>query len=411
MTELPIDQDRLWHSLMEMARIGATPKGGVNRQALTDEDRRGRDLFVEWCEAAGCTVTIDAVGNIFGRRAGRDDGLAPVLAGSHLDTQPTGGKFDGAYGVLAALEVIRALNDAGIETARPIEAVAWTNEEGCRFTPAMAGSAGFAGILSMDDITGRTDRNGLSFADEIERIGYRGPEPVGGREIAAYFELHIEQGPILEAAEKTIGVVTGAQAQRWFDITLTGRESHAGTTPMTTRRDALLGAARIVEAVNRVGFAHPPDGRATVGQLDVAPDSRNTIPGSVFLTVDLRHPDEDTLGKMIAEMETAAHDTAGDLDLDIAMAEAVRIQAVSFAEPCVSAVAAGAAALGLTNMEMISGAGHDACNMAHVAPTGMIFVPCEGGISHNEIESATPEDCGSGCAVLLHAVRELADRV
>ncbi len=411
MSDATVNGDRLWASLMEMGRIGATEKGGVNRQTLTDGDRLSRDLFVDWCRQAGCAVRIDRLGNIFARRSGRDDSLAPVLAGSHLDTQPSGGKFDGAYGVLAALEVIRALNDAGVETARPIEAVSWTNEEGCRFTPAMAGSAAFAGVISLDDVLGRADRDGLVFDDELTRIGYRGDDGPISRDIAAYFELHIEQGPILEARQRTIGVVQGAQAQRWFDVELTGQESHAGTTPMITRRDALLGASRIVEAVNRTGFAHAPDGRATVGQFDVRPNSRNTIPGHVFMTIDLRHPIEDALTAMIGEFEAAAQDICGELNLDIEIRETARIAATEFNDSCISAVADGADALELEHMDMVSGAGHDACHMALITPTSMIFIPCKDGISHNEIESATPDDCAAGCNVLLRAVQKLANAV
>jgi N-carbamoyl-L-amino-acid hydrolase len=406
---LRVDGDRLWASLMELARIGATEKGGVNRQALTDLDRAGRDLFVRWCEAAGCAVAVDRVGNIFARRAGRDDGLAPVMMGSHLDTQPTGGKFDGAYGVLAGLEVIRTLADADYVTRRPIEIVAWTNEEGCRFTPAMAGSGVFAGTLGEAELGATADRDGLIFSDELARIGYAGPEPVGGRDIAALFEVHIEQGPILEAEQRTIGIVTGAQAQHWYDITLTGRESHAGTTPMERRHDALLGAARIVAAVNEVGEANRPHGRATVGELHVAPNSRNTIPGRVFLTVDLRHPDAEALAAMAESVAASARATAEALGLEIEIEDAMRLAAVAFDPACVAAVAAGAEALGLAHMEIVSGAGHDACNIAKVAPAGMIFVPCLDGISHNEIESATRDDCAAGCAVLLHAVVDRAD--
>ncbi len=406
---LTIDGTRLWDSLMDLARIGATEKGGVNRQALTDLDRAGRDLFVQWCEAAGCTVGVDGVGNIFARRAGRDDDLAPVMMGSHLDTQPTGGKFDGAYGVLAGLEVIRALADADYLTRRPIEVVAWTNEEGCRFTPAMAGSGVFAGTLAEADLTATPDRDGLRFSDELVRIGYAGPEPVGGRDVAAFFEVHIEQGPILEAEERTIGIVTGAQALHWYDITLTGRESHAGTTPMERRRDALNGAARIVAAVNQAGEARCPHGRATVGELHVSPNSRNTIPGRVFLTVDLRHPDAEAVAAMAKTVTDAARATAADLGLDLEIEDAMRLPAVAFDAACVAAVAAGAEALGLSHMEIVSGAGHDACNIAKVAPAGMIFVPCADGISHNETESATPDDCAAGCAVLLNAVVARAD--
>ena len=406
---LRIDPTRLWDSLMELAKIGATDKGGVNRQALTDFDREGRDLFVRWCETAGCTVTVDGVGNIFARRRGRDNDLAPVMMGSHLDTQPTGGKFDGAYGVLAGLEVIRALADADYVTKRPIEVVAWTNEEGCRYAPAMAGSGVFAGAYDETAVDASADRDGLIFADELARIGYAGPEPVGGREIAAFFEAHIEQGPILEAEERTIGIVTGSQAIRWYDVTLTGKESHAGTTPMERRNDALVGAARIISAIHAVGETRRPNGRATVGELHVSPNSRNTIPGQVLFTIDIRHPDEATLTEMAESVAASARATAAEFSLDLQLEESMWFPAIAFDPACVAAVASGAEGLGLRHMEIVSGAGHDACNIAKIAPAGMIFVPCADGISHAEIESATPDDCAAGCAVLLNAVVERAD--
>ena len=410
MRNLAIDADRLWRSLMEMARIGATEAGGVNRQALTELDRDSRDLFVAWCRDAGCDVRIDAIGNIFARRPGSDDGLAPVMMGSHLDTQPTGGKFDGALGTLAALEVVRTLNDRDIATERPVEIAMWTNEEGCRFAPATGGSMAFAGLAEIDALAARTDRDGIALGAALDAIGYRGAAPVGGRDVAAFFELHIEQGPILENAGTTIGVVRAAQAQRWFDVTLTGQEAHAGPTPMDARHDALLGAARLVAAVNAVGLDHQPGGCATVGQLDVAPNSRNTIPGSVFLTVDLRHPDAAALESMIAGVRAAAEAIASDAGLELELREAMDLPGVAFDTECVGAVTAAAADCGLDHMEIVSGAGHDACNIARVAPTGMIFIPCAGGISHNEAESATKEDCAAGCEVLLNAVLERAGR-
>ena len=309
MHNLKINGSRLWDSLMEMAQIGATEKGGVRRLALTDVDREGRDLFVRWCEDAGCTVSVDAMGNIFARRPGRDNTQPPVMAGSHLDSQPTGGKFDGAYGVLAGLEVVRALNDASYETKAPIEVVAWTNEEGSRFAPAMIGSGAFAGIFELDYAHQRTNPDGLTLGAELERIGYKG-DGCGGRPVGAYFEAHIEQGPILEAEAKTIGVVTGAQAQRWYEITLRGQESHAGPTPMEVRRDALVGAAAVVQSVNRIGHEFQPGACATVGMLDVSPNSRNVIPGQVFLTVDLRHPDDARLAAMDKALRCAADEAA-----------------------------------------------------------------------------------------------------
>jgi len=408
MKNIRIDGDRLWQSLMEMAKIGATEKGGNCRLAASDLDRDGRDLFVGWCKEAGCEVTVDAMGNIFARRAGRNPDLPPVMAGSHLDTQPTGGRFDGVLGVLAALEVVRTLNDHDAETEAPVEVCVWTNEEGSRFSPAMMGSGVFAGVFDLSDIHATTDEDGASLGSELERIGYAGPEPVGGRDVGAYFELHIEQGPILEAEEKTIGVVTAAQGQRWHEITVTGQESHAGPTPMPRRKDALVAASKIVAEVNRIGHVHPPYACATVGSMQVSPNSRNVIPGSVFLTVDLRHPVNETLSDMDAELKTFCADTAKDMGVDIDVEDFWHFPPTPFQEDCVAAVREGAELHGYEHMEIVSGAGHDAVYMAGVAPTGMIFIPCEDGISHNEIENATLEDCAAGCNVLLHAVLQQA---
>ena len=408
MDNLKIDGDRLWESLMELARIGATEKGGVCRLALTDLDREGRDLFVRWCKEAGCAVQVDQVGNIFARRAGRNPGLAPIMTGSHLDSQPTGGKFDGAYGVLAGLELVRTLNDYGYETEAPIEVVAWTNEEGSRFAPAMMASGAFSGALDLDFVLSRTDPDGKTFGEELVRIGYAGEEPVGRRKVGAYLEAHIEQGPILEAEKKTVGVVTGAQGQRWYEITVTGQEAHAGPTPMPRRRDALVGAARMVDAVNRIGLGHPPHACATVGMLQVSPNSRNTIPGTVFFTVDFRHPVEDTLTQMDAELRAACESTAEEIGLALDLRQIWHFPAIPFDPRCVDAVREAAAAGGFPHMDIVSGAGHDACYVARVAPTGMVFVPCEDGISHNEIENATPEDLAAGCQTLLDAMVRLA---
>src|SRR5579885_168816 len=308
---LRIDADRLWLSLMELARIGATEKGGVCRIALTDLDRQGRDLFVRWAREAGATIKVDQLGNIFARREGRDPAKPPIMTGSHLDTQPTGGKFDGAYGVMAGLEVIRTLNDLGYETEAPIEIVAWTNEEGSRFSPAMVGSGVFAGVFDLQYGLERPDNvSGVTLGAELERIGFAGPDAVGGRVVAAYFEAHIEQGPILEAASLPVGIVTGAQGQRWYEITVTGQEAHAGPTPMPRRRDALVGAARMIDAVNRIGHAHAPYACATVGFVQVSPNSRNTIPGRVFFTGDFRHPDDAVLTAMDAELREACAEAA-----------------------------------------------------------------------------------------------------
>ena len=404
MDQLRCDGGRLWASLMAMAEIGATPAGGSRRLALTDEDKAGRDLFVAWCQEAGCTVLVDDMGNIFARRSGRRDDLAPIVAGSHLDTQPHGGKFDGVYGVLAGLEVIRTLNDHEIETEAPIEVAVWTNEEGSRFAPAMLSSGVFAGLFTRDYALGRTDGAGLTLGEELARIGYLGGEPCGARALGALFEAHIEQGPILERNGTTIGVVRGGQGQRWYDITLHGQDAHSGSTPMAGRRDALVAAAAMTLAVRRIAEGHAPQAVGTVGSLAVHPDSRNTIPGQVRFTVDLRHPDDEVLARMgmalRARCLAAAEAEAVELEID----EIWHNPPVVFDESCVSAVRRAAEQLGYGHQDMVSGAGHDACQVCRVAPTAMIFVPCAGGLSHNEAESATPEDLEAGCDVLLHAM-------
>lgn len=404
---LRIDGDRLWSSLMEMARIGATDKGGVCRIALTDLDRQGRDLFVRWCREAGCEIRIDQVGNIFARRPGRDPQRPPIMTGSHLDTQPTGGKFDGAYGVMAGLEVIRALNDASYETEAPIEVAVWTNEEGCRFAPAMVASGVFGGVFDVDYALSRKDPDGVSFGDALRAIGYAGAEPVGGRKVGAFFEAHIEQGPILERERRTIGVVTAAQGQRWYEINWTGMESHAGTTPMEGRRDALLGAALLIAEARRIGSR--PGGRATVGVIDSKPQSRNTIPGRVFMTIDFRHPDDAELAGMDAALRAAAGRIAGEHRLDVEIDQIWYFPPTPFDAACVAAVRGAAAKAGLAHMDIVSGAGHDACYVAKVAPTGMIFVPCRDGISHNEIEDADKGDVAAGAQILLQAMIERAN--
>lgn len=411
MTDRPnlrIDGPRLWDSLMQMAEIGATPKGGCNRLTLTDLDRQARDLFAGWCEAAGCAVGVDAMGNMFARRPGSDPSLPPILMGSHLDTQPTGGKFDGPLGVLGALEVVRTLNDLGIRTRHPLEVVNWTNEEGSRFAPAMLSSGVFAGIYDRDWAFALTDGAGLTLGGELQRIGYRGPEPVGGRPVRAYFELHIEQGPILEDEACDVGVVTHGQGQRWYEITLTGFESHAGSTPMPRRRDALLGAARIVEAVNRIALAHPPLAVATVGLIRSEPNSRNVIPGHVFMTAEIRHPDAATLAAMDGELRDAVAAAAQHGGLDVKLEQIFDSPPVAFDQACVAAVRGAAERLGYRHRNIVAGAGHDACNMARIAPAAMIFTPCVDGISHNEAESISPAWATAGTDVLLQAVVETA---
>jgi N-carbamoyl-L-amino-acid hydrolase len=410
MRNIQVNGDRLWQSLMEMAKIGATAKGGVCRLALTDLDKEGRDLFISWCRDAGCTVRVDAMGNIFARRPGRNKNAPPVMTGSHLDTQPTGGKFDGVYGVLAGLEVVRTLNDLNYETEAPVELVVWTNEEGSRFSPAMIGSGVYAGIFSLEQGLATPDNvTGVTMGAELQRIGFAGPEKCGGQKVAAYFEAHIEQGPILEAAEKPIGIVQGAQGQRWYEITVTGQEAHAGPTPMKRRKDALVGAARMIDAVNRIGHAHPPYACATVGFIQSSPNSRNTIPGRVFFTVDFRHPDDATLTEMDRELREACRDAARASQVEVEVKEFWYFAPTAFDKDCVAAVKRAAEAQGFPAMDIISGAGHDAVYMARVAPTAMVFVPCADGISHNEIEDAKPEDLTMGCTVLLNAMLERAN--
>lgn len=407
---LAIDSQRLWNSLMELARIGATEKGGVRRLALTDLDRQARDLVIRWCEEAGCTVKVDAVGNIFARRAGQDDSLPPVVTGSHIDTQPSGGKFDGNYGVMAGLEVIRTLNDQRIETRAPLELAVWTNEEGSRFTPVMMGSGAFVGAFPLESALEQADLDGITVGAALASIGYAGPEPVGGRRIDAYFEAHIEQGPILENEGKVLGVVVGALGLRWYDVVVTGQDAHAGPTPMRLRHDALLAAARIVQEVNAIALRHQPDGRGTVGFLVAKPNSRNVIPGEVRFSVDLRHADDAALEAMEQEL-LAACDGLAQAERCTARVERVTNNpACRFDETCVALVRQGAQARGLAHRDIVSGAGHDAIHLARVCPTSMIFVPCEGGISHNETENARPDHLAAGCDVLLHAMVERAGR-
>lgn len=409
MKDVCIDGDRLWDSLAAMARIGATPRGGVCRLALSDLDKAARDLFVSWCKDAGCVVSVDQMGNIFARREGLDPARPAVAAGSHLDSQPTGGRFDGVYGVLAGLEVIRTLNDSGQRTQAPIEVVVWTNEEGSRFAPAMIASGVFAGVFDLNYGLSRADAAGKTIGEELARIGYGGAQPVGQQKFAAFFEVHIEQGPILEESATTIGIVSGAQAQRWYNVSVKGQEAHAGPTPMERRRDALLGAARAVVEVNRIGLS--PAASATVGFMRVAPNSRNTIPGSVFFSVDLRHPDDGMLATMDAHLRTSLHDMGSELGLTICIDQIWHSPAVNFDGACIGTLREAAAQLGLSQRDIVSGAGHDACYINRVAPTGMIFIPCEGGVSHNEAENASKHDAAAGAQVLLLAMLRHADLV
>lgn len=408
MERLTINSERLWDSLMTMAQIGATPRGGVCRLALTDLDRQGRELFIRWAREAGCTVEIDQMGNIFARRPGTENTLPPVLMGSHLDSQPTGGKFDGVYGVLAGLEVLRTLNDHGHFTRHPIEVVVWTNEEGSRFAPAMVASGVFAGEFSLEYGLSRSDIDGVTIGQELDRLGYAGTRPCGGQPVYAYFEAHIEQGPILEMEDRTIGVVQGLQGQRWFDCTITGMESHAGTTPMPRRRDALLGAARLIQAVQAAALDQAPYGVGTVGEVRVHPNSRNVIPGRVTFSIDLRHPEDSALSAMASDIRQAASQLEDDMGLQSRLQEIWYAAPTPFHPDCIARVRQAAQRLGFSHMDIVSGAGHDAKYLAHICPSAMIFIPCKDGISHNEIEEATPEDVAAGGNVLLQAILETA---
>jgi N-carbamoyl-L-amino-acid hydrolase len=402
MQPLKVDGERLWQSLMELARIGATPKGGVKRLTLTDLDRQGRDRFVEWCKAAGMSVRVDAIGNIFARRPGVDDSLPPVMTGSHLDTQPSGGKFDGAYGVLAGLEVVRRLNDLGIKTRAPIEVAAWTNEEGSRFVPTMMGSGVFASVYSVDQMHAQKDVEGITVGEALKAIGYRGEaRPL---KVGAYFEAHIEQGPVLENTKTTIGAVQGALGQRWFDVEVTGQDSHAGPTPMELRKDALLAASRLVVETNRVARTYPDNARATVGHLRVSPNSRNVVPGSVSMTLDVRNAKDETLLAMVEDLRKTAKAIEAECRVAIDIKEVLYFAPSHFDPKLVDSVRASAKSLGLSCRDIVSGAAHDAVYLNRVAPTAMIFVPCEGGLSHNELENARPDEIAAGASVLFNAM-------
>jgi N-carbamoyl-L-amino-acid hydrolase len=405
---LRINGDRLWASLMELAQIGATPKGGVCRLTLTDLDKQGRDLVTRWAREAGMTVTIDKIGNGFMRRPGRNNNLPPIMTGSHIDTQPTGGKFDGNYGVLAGIEVVRTLNDHGIETEAPIEVAFWTNEEGSRFVPVMMGSGVFAKAFTLEHAYAATDTEGKTVKGELERIGYIGDQEPGDHPIGAYFETHIEQGPVLEDNDKTIGVVSGVLGIRWFDCTVTGMEAHAGPTPMALRKDAMLAATRIMQDVVAAAHRHPPHGRGTVGMVQVFPNSRNVIPGRVKFSIDLRNSTDALVDAMAAEVKAFADQVAQEHGVRVHIEMVSSYPAQLFQPECVEAVGRAAAKLGYSHMPAVSGAGHDAVYMAKLAPSGMIFIPCKDGISHNEIEDAKPEHIEAGCNVLLHAMLERA---
>ncbi|MBX3580504.1 MAG: Zn-dependent hydrolase [Rhizobiaceae bacterium] len=405
---LRINSDRLWDSLMEMAKIGPGIAGGNNRQTLTDEDGEGRHLFKKWCDEAGLTMGVDQIGNMFARREGTDPDALPVYVGSHLDTQPTGGKYDGVLGVLGALEVVRTLNDLDIRTKHPIVITNWTNEEGARFAPAMLASGVFAGVHTLDYAYARTDGEGKVFGEELKRIGWLGDEPVGERKMHAYFEYHIEQGPILEAEDKLIGVVTHGQGLWWLEFTLTGKEAHTGSTPMNMRINAGLAMSRIFELVQKVAMDNQPGAVGGVGQVRFSPNSRNVLPGKVVFTVDIRSPDQAKLDRMRATIEAEAAKIASDLGVGCSVEAVGHFDPVTFDPTLVGRVRAAAEKLGYSHKNIISGAGHDACWAAKVAPATMIMCPCVDGLSHNEAEEISPEWAAAGCDVLFHAVVETA---
>ena len=408
MKNLRIDPDRLWDSLMEMAKIGPGIAGGNNRQTLTDEDAEGRALFQKWCEDAGMKMGVDTMGNMFASRAGSDPDALPVYVGSHLDTQPTGGKYDGVLGVLGGLEIIRTLNDLDVTTKHPIVVVNWTNEEGTRFAPAMLASGVFAGKHDQEWAYDRVDSEGKKFGDELKRIGWVGDEKVGAREMHAMFELHIEQGPILEAENKDIGVVTHGQGLRWIECKITGKESHTGSTPMRMRKNAGRGLALVTELVHEIAMKHQPNAVGAIGHIDVYPNSRNIIPGQIVCTVDMRTHLLDILEAMVAEFEEKAPKLCSDIGVDFECSIVGQFNPPAFDEGCVSAVREAAEELGYSHMDIVSGAGHDACWINDLAPTAMIMCPCEDGLSHNEAEEISKEWAQAGTDVLLHAVLNTA---
>ncbi|MDG1280332.1 MAG: Zn-dependent hydrolase [Pseudorhodobacter sp.] len=408
---LRINPDRLWDSLMEMAKIGPGVAGGNNRQTLTDDDAKGRALFQSWCEAAGMTMGVDTMGTMFATRPGTDPEALPVYMGSHLDTQPTGGKYDGVLGVLGALECIRSMNDLGVRTKHPIVVTNWTNEEGTRFAPAMLASGVFAGMHDQDWAYARKDAEGKSFGDELKRIGWVGEEAVGARKMHAMFELHIEQGPILEAEGRQIGVVTHGQGLWWLEVTLTGKDAHTGSTPMNMRVNAGLGMARIIEAVHQIAMDHQPGAVGAVGQANVYPNSRNVIPGKAVFTIDFRSPDLGKLTAMRERLEAEAPKIAAELGLGISIEAVGHFDPVTFDPGLVTVVRDAAERLGYSHMDIISGAGHDACWINRVAPTVMVMCPCVGGLSHNEAEEISKDWAAAGTDVMFHAVLEVAEVV
>ncbi len=408
---LILNGERLWGSLMEMAKIGPGIAGGNNRQTLTDDDATGRALFQRWCEAEGLTMGVDAMGTMFARREGTDPEALPVYVGSHLDTQPTGGKYDGVLGVLGGLEIIRTLNEREIKTRHPIVVTNWTNEEGTRFAPPMVASGVFAGVHTLDWAYAREDAEGKKLGDELDRIGFKGAEEVGARKMKAFFELHIEQGPILEAEGIEIGVVTHGQGLRWIECTVTGRESHTGSTPMPMRKNAGRGLAQITELAHEIAMSHQPNAVGAIGHIDVYPNSRNIIPGKVVLTVDFRSHVQEVLDAMVARFDAEAPALCEALGVGFESQIVGQFDPPAFDEGCVAAVRGAAERLGYSHMNLVSGAGHDACWINRVAPTSMVMCPCVDGLSHNEAEDISPEWAEKGANVLFHAVVETAEIV
>ncbi|TPK47815.1 Zn-dependent hydrolase [Mesorhizobium sp. B2-5-4] len=405
---LRINSDRLWDSIMEMAKIGPGIAGGSNRQTVTDEDGEGRHLFKRWCDAAGLEMGVDEMGTMFARREGTDPSLPPVYVGSHLDTQPTGGKYDGVLGVLGGLEIVRSLNDLDIKTKHPIVVTNWTNEEGARFAPAMMASGVFAGVLDQADVYEHTDKNGKKFGEELERIGWKGAEKVGDRKIHAFFELHIEQGPILEDEDIDIGIVTHGQGLKWLQVTLTGKEAHTGSTPMPKRRNAGLGMARVIELVHEIAMDYQPDAVGAVGHMEVYPNSRNIIAGRTVFTIDIRSPEKEMLDAMDGRIREGIDTICDALDIRYEIEQVGHFDPVTFDKGCVKAIRDAAERLGYTHRNIVSGAGHDACWINRVAPTAMVMCPCVDGLSHNEAEEITKEWAAAGADVLFHAVVETA---
>ncbi|MER8371996.1 Zn-dependent hydrolase [Mesorhizobium sp. M1406] len=408
---LRINSDRLWDSIMEMAKIGPGIAGGNNRQTVTDEDGEGRHLFKRWCDAAGLEMGVDEMGTMFARREGTDPSLPPVYVGSHLDTQPTGGKYDGVLGVLGGLEVVRSLNDLGIKTKHPIVVTNWTNEEGARFAPAMMASGVFAGVLDQADVYEHTDKQGKKFGEELERIGWKGTEKVGDRKIHAFFELHIEQGPILEDEGIDIGVVTHGQGLKWLQVTLTGKEAHTGSTPMPKRRNAGLGMARVIELVHEIAMDYQPDAVGAVGHMEVYPNSRNIIAGRTVFTIDIRSPEKEVLDAMDGRIREGIDTICEALDIQYKIEQVGHFDPVTFDAGCVKAIRDAAERLGYSHRNIVSGAGHDACWINRVAPTAMVMCPCVDGLSHNEAEEITKQWASAGADVLFHAVVETAEIV